>query len=345
MISVIASRLSLEEILAEPISLFRTIHQPIGTPSTFNDFIQLCQHQRTKDIISSLRGLSEPLEQKEYKTNNVWASSLSCVTGSSKSVIEQQNNLLVVDIDADDNMFLFDTERRRDFKTRLSLLPYVVYVSDSCRGNGIFVVIAVEQNDPRVFRRYFAAIEKDFADCGVKIDASCKNVNRLRFGSWDDGALLGKQLKEEGYVTTWTKELEPEPEQESRGCGNGTGMSQRPTDDFISELVDELLRAGWRFGGYDDWIKTAFALAGLGELGWELWHKVSRMSTGYKDEEDCRKKWNNIVKSRGAGTGKDSGDGTGILYIYSLAKKYLGPGWKWRTREKITSDVVKSIIS
>lgn len=94
------------------------------------------------------------------------------------------NNVIAIDIDADDNPTL-SVEQMKDIVKKL---PYVRYCAKSVGGKGIYCLIPFRKEfaNKDNFKEVFLSLQHDFAEMGIVIDKQCWNVNRGRYVSYDD---------------------------------------------------------------------------------------------------------------------------------------------------------------
>ncbi|KAA6336935.1 hypothetical protein EZS27_014944 [termite gut metagenome] len=140
-----------------------------------------------KQKIDTLRSM--PYETKEdknaitdYKRKNLVMYTVSGLFGKSRLLknLEHYNNIIAIDVDGDKN----PTLSLSDMKQRVNSMPFVFYSAESCSGKGIFALMALA-GDKSDFLDYFNALEIDFANVGIIIDSSCKDIPRTRYVSYD----------------------------------------------------------------------------------------------------------------------------------------------------------------
>ncbi len=101
-----------------------------------------------------------------------------------KENVVKINNIIAIDIDADDNPTLSVDKMKEIVKK----LPYVRYCSLSVGGKGIYCLVpfAKEFANKDNFKEVFLSLQHDFAEMGIIIDKQCWNINRPRYVSYDD---------------------------------------------------------------------------------------------------------------------------------------------------------------
>lgn len=173
--------------------------------TTIGEFLNPKQQHKFYESISAIRELCPNLEEKLRNKQSVDALKkrlpagiLSGVTenGIGENSLIELNNVLQIDIDAQDNPELYDWEAVKDM---LSRSPHVSYAGLSSTGLGVFALVPIE--DATYYKQYFDAIEEDFVKTkftiyqrqateptvlqGIKIDPAPSNPASKRFVSYD----------------------------------------------------------------------------------------------------------------------------------------------------------------
>ena len=127
---------------------------------------------------------SDPEAYKKRK------SELICILPSCTDCSARGNNasfkhtgLLQVDIDLDKNIHVTDWN---ELKHSIAKIPQVAYAGLSISGQGLWTIIPIFY--PEKHLEHFLFIEEYFKKFGLTIDASCKNVQRLRGYAFDPEA-------------------------------------------------------------------------------------------------------------------------------------------------------------
>ena len=101
-----------------------------------------------------------------------------------KDILEY-SNILAIDIDKCDNT---DIEIN-DLKQKIFELPYVFMISKSISGEGIYVLVLLE--DGRYTTEYYEYLAKLWNQkFNVNIDVQCTNIGRKRFISYDNEIMI-----------------------------------------------------------------------------------------------------------------------------------------------------------
>lgn len=193
---------------------------------------------------------------------------LPCVTISgtfahrSNDGLLKHSGLICIDIDGKDNPEYTTAE----LKEVCSFAPWVAYAGESVSGNGVFAVIPIAYSEKHL--EHFRAIQRDFEDFGIRIDAGCSEVSRLRFYSWDKQPYWNHEA--ETYERLW--EVERKPVQLPRET------PKEGTEAATLRMIDEIQRSRVDItGGNKDWFNIGCSLASeFGESGQAYFHAVSQ---------------------------------------------------------------------
>lgn len=152
--------------------------------------------------INDIRKVDKSTNHKLYNDlkDKLFAFTPSCVCKGEtlkKENVTHINNIIAIDIDADDNPTL-SVDNMKEIVTKL---PFVRYCAMSVGGKGIYCLIpfSKEYANKDNFKEVFNALQKDFKDMGITIDKQCWNYNRQRYVSydtneyWNDHCILYKK--------------------------------------------------------------------------------------------------------------------------------------------------------
>ena len=191
------------------------------------------------------------------------------------------STLLCIDIDKKDNM---DVDWFDDLKHEWHNIPQILYAGRSIRGKGWFAIFRIAYPDKH--EAQFEALKHDFANSGLIIDKACKNVNRMRFISYDPEPYINEDATL--YTKVW---VEPKQTYHSSSAYSGDDMEQVEKCCHIIEDRSIDITAT-----YDEWFHVGAALASLGECGRSLFHMVSSQNAKYKASE-TDKKFDNLLRN------------------------------------------------
>ena len=260
------------------IGYYSNVEDNVGTEISLHDFL-FCD--KYKEQIEYIRSISDEDVQKRLKLQLPMAtiSGTFAPTCKAENLVAHSTHLCI-DIDKKDNI---DVDWFDDMKYEWRNIPQILYAGHSIRGKGWFAIFRIAYPDKH--EAQFEALKRDFANSGLIIDKACKNVNRMRFISYDPEPYVNEDATL--YSKVW---VEPKPT---------THVSYSYGEDMEQvEKCCRLITAGGIdiTATYDDWFRVGAALASLGERGRNLFHKVSSQNEKYKAAE-TDKKFNNLLRN------------------------------------------------
>jgi len=187
------------------------------------------------------------------------------ISGIFKESVKNANllthsGLICIDFDA--------VENPAQLKAELSKDPYTFAALLSASGNGLAAIVRIEAD--RHLDAFNGLKTYYFRNYGQLIDASCKNVSRLRFLSVDP--LL--------FTNPSSKVFKEYPKKEAKPKVVNTVL----TGNEFDELIDRICRGGYDLtaGVYANYLSIGFALASeFGERGRENFHAVCAQNDKY----------------------------------------------------------------
>ena len=196
------------------ISYYRNVEDNVGTEISLRDFLFNDQY---KEQIEHIRSISDEGIQKCLKLQLPVAT----ISGTFAPTCKAENlvahsTLLCIDIDKKDNM---DVDWFDDLKHEWHNIPQILYAGRSIRGKGWFAIFRIAYPDKH--EAQFEALKHDFANSGLIIDKACKNVNRMRFISYDPEPYVNEDATL--YTKVW---VEPKPAYHSSSAYSGDDMEQ-----------------------------------------------------------------------------------------------------------------------
>lgn len=322
-----------KEILQQKIKIYENIFDKVGQEACLGQFLGPVSAWKKAEICL-IRSEKNEAIQKELK-KKLPCATLSCICGNEKSEILSQNKILCLDIDKDDNPWLANEEILKNTAYRIFNEKYVFAVSRSVRGQGLMVLVVIKDVDK--FGDYFKCLEKIMLEKhNVKIDSQCKNINRLRFVSYDEKIINGEWLKEdvEEFDEVIVEEenlfenIEINKENKKFDYDNANANTNDNTDIFlnndlfvVSTVMYLIMKCGYRADDYYSWLMDGFRLSVLGDKYYFLFRQLSRCSKGYKSDEACFKKWQNCLK-------ESKMTRSCLVHYFAEAKRHLGPEWR-----------------
>lgn len=139
----------------------------------------------------AVRNEKDPEKQNALKMAMpaLWSSCLLSGGSTSKYMVKH-TSLIVVDVDAKDNQHLTNFY---NLKNEICKIINVAYCGLSVRGKGYFLIIPIAYPDNH--KQHYQFIVKHFKLRGLNVDPVCKNINRLRFYSYDEQAYYNHNAK------------------------------------------------------------------------------------------------------------------------------------------------------
>lgn len=179
----------------------------------------------------------------------------------------QHSGLICIDFDAVEDVAQLKKDLERD--------PYTYAALLSVSGNGLAALVKIE---PEQHLQAFEGLKAYyFRNYTQLIDASCKNVSRLRFLSYDP--LL--------FHNPNAKTFKEYPKKAAKPKVVNTVM----TGSEFDELIDRICRGGYDLtqGAYANYLAIGFALASeFGEQGREHFHAVCAQNEKYDHKKADR---------------------------------------------------------
>lgn len=248
---------------------------------------------------------------KALKTQLLPCVSISARIKGTRKVenIYYHNPIICIDIDRADNPNITDWN---EVKQTIMKLPFVIYTSLSCRGDGVFCFVYYDNT--KNFLRVWKSLEHDFSQIGITIDKSCKDEIRVRFISYDSNGYLRKN------VEMYNKEIEYVEEQPIKQTTmNNNTLS---TDDYFTyKAIYYLIKeCNYRSDNYSEWLVDAFRLATFDYYGELLFMYLSQSSSNYSYKA-AQMKFKEAVKTTKMNK-------SCLSYYFGLLKSKLGSNWK-----------------
>lgn len=216
----------------------------------------------------ALRQATDPTEQRTLKDNLPACTISGLFASRSADSLTTATHLICIDIDAKDNTHIpdFDT-----LKEQIKACPYVLFCGLSARGKGYFCIIQIA--DHSKFLGHFLCLERDFRRAGIVIDNSCKNINRLRYASYDP----------EPYINLDAVAYDRIVEAPKRAIQAAVSGDQIRNAYRLGALTTLLNEQGKDITEqYQDWFLIACAITNeFKEAGRPMFHELSKNYVGY----------------------------------------------------------------
>ncbi|MDR1678651.1 MAG: PriCT-2 domain-containing protein [Prevotellaceae bacterium] len=261
----------MKNILDIQVSAFKNVRSKEPQTVYLYDWLVSNEH---KTLVETIRNTDDEAKRKSLKENlpAITPSGLFKVRGADQLV--SHSGFICIDIDKKPNA---DLENFPDLKTLIQALDCVAFCAQSVSGDGFYVLIPI--CNPEKHKEHFKHLQVAFAACGIEIDASCRDVGRLRFASYDEHPYINLEAKKYCGI------LEDNP-LSVNDINSQKGITQKRVEQLIDkiELLDIDITEE-----YKSWFAIGCSIAKeFGEAGRSYFHRISRIYQGYTTKETDR---------------------------------------------------------
>lgn len=168
----------MNSILNIEVSCFANFYTKTN-PKNIN-LLSWLKSNKYKDKVKFIRNIEDKAERDKIKATLPAITPSGLFSYCAKSDLIKHSGFIAIDIDPKGN------EHIRNFtelKSHLRNIPNVAYCGLSVSGRGYWCLIPIVYVDKHEL--HFRALEEIFKSFGIKIDAACKDVSRLRGYSYD----------------------------------------------------------------------------------------------------------------------------------------------------------------
>ena len=282
-----------------------------------------------KDTILELRNIKNEKRQKEYKMNNLCGVTISAILGENRNTnnVIQYNNVMCVDVDEEDNKELFSKFDIEDIKKMIFELDFVYCVCLSCRGKGFYFIVPIP--DSRYLEIYYTSMYYYLKRYNIHIDKHCKDVTRIRFGSYDENILIKRDFEIKVFDEISEEQINEKKRELESVRRIITHKKIKSRDEQIQELnrtVDYIIKKGYDTGEHwSEWANIGKYLKTLGEDGKTMFHRLSEVSSNYQGYDDVEKNWERFRQCQS----EDESFGK----FYTMVRNIYGNNWRKEMRE------------
>jgi hypothetical protein len=277
-----------------------------------------------KDVISELRQIPDEKQQKEYKMNNLIGVTISALLGENRTTnnVIQYNNIMCIDVDEEDNKVLFAKYDIEYVKQKIFELNFVYCVCLSCRGKGFYFIVPIP--DSKDINVYYTSMYYKLKKYGINIDRHCKDITRIRFGSYDKNILIKRDSEIEVFEEVSEEQINEKKREllkTQRRISKIQYDSHNEQLKYLAQTIDYLIHKGFDTGEHwAEWATIGKYLKTLGDDGRIMFHRLSEVSSGYNGYDDVEKNWNRFdkCKSEDEALGK----------FYTMVKNKYGENWR-----------------
>lgn len=258
---------------------------------TYFDWIK---YGTNKEDVLTYRGLKEsnPEKASEIKKAQPYVTP-SATFANGRKMSDMQEHTGIIHLDIDSQVPETTVEAIRNDRFTLA-------VHRSIGGDGICVYYKI--NPDKHAESFLALSEYVLDKYNLISDAACKNINRIRYISYDPKIYVNQDAHK--WTKTSVKKYEPK---DTNYVFNDNDI------DFILQQVKEQ-RIDLTSSSYYKYLRIGFALANkFGESGRDKYHLICSMSVDKYNERACNKQYDNCVQS--------AGHGVTIATLYYYAKE------------------------
>lgn len=223
----------------------------------------------------------------KYKSGKQKKEKLPAVTisgtfkeGRKDTDIKTYTNLLIIDVDQKDNSINLS-----QVKEKLKEIPQIFAYHHSVSGEGLALYFPVNKTK---YKESYEAITQMLAnDYGIVCDASCSNISRLRFISYDPDLYVNYGAEK------WTQYPEKEKQFTSKNY-DSLVFSENDIDYILQQIKDKHINIA---PDYYSWVRIGFAFAHeYGERGREYFNFISSFYHG-EQKQSPDKQYDICLKS------------------------------------------------
>ena len=246
---------------------------------TYFDWIK--EGMNKNDVLSYRNNkLSDPKKAAEIKRAQPYVTPSATFKGGRKMAdMEEHTGIIHLDIDSSVPESTINQIRNDRF---------TLAVHRSIGGEGICIYYKI--NPEKHIESFMTLSEYVLNKYNLISDPACKNINRIRYISYDPNIFVNDAAHK--WTKTTYKKNEPK---ETNYVFNDNDI------DFILEQVKDR-RVDLTSSCYDKYLRIGFALADqFGESGRDKFHLICSMGADKYDERACNTQFDNCVKSNGSG--------------------------------------------
>lgn len=276
------------------VSLFRNYRDPIPLRSIYLVDFLTKSNSKLRKSVDIIRSSSCDNTVRRLKSKLPAITVSGVFKARKKSELISHSGFICIDID---NVIDINS-----IKTSLIKDEYIAYMGVSVSGNGLFVVIQIE-NENNHEEHFDSLLDYFKSKHNIDIDRACRDVSRLRGYSIDDNFYLNP--KASVYCHKKNRNvIPPRPNYTSNNLDHSRFMTLL---DLINKTGEDITQHR------DDWVKIGYAIAGTyGETGRAYFHEISKNYNDYSTRETDRE-YNSYLRGS---------SNCSISTIFYIAKRY-----------------------
>lgn len=262
------------------------------------------EYERMRDTSTDEEAIRQAHEKvRDLKARTLFGATISGVFTPGTQKADDHNfkhsGIVCIDIDGKDN----PEKTPGEIMEQLRKMDCVLYASRSATGTGVFAFIPISEPDRHT--EHCLALSRLFADMGITLDESCKDITRLRYMSYDTEAFcrpeavtfrgLMKDPKERRATTG--NLFDPSTPHSTRNNATSTRIDPNSTEyestiRRVKLCVDEIEQRHIDLCPTNaEWQNMAFSFSALGEEGRTLFARVAEQHTGENRATPTQNNW------------------------------------------------------
>lgn len=277
-----------------PISVFKSAQSVDPVTVRLGAFLDSKRH---REQILRLRAIQDKAARDEQKKRLPAATISGVFARRAASAVTAYNGLVCLDFDAKENPGKSPAEMRgvlREFDE-------VAYAGLSVSGQGVFAVIATNNDDPAQHAAVVDLLGQVLEQYDLYYDRACKDVCRLRFVSFDAEAYWNPQPRlfdAKAMLTAHAATRDTVRRPRDRYIPHSPGSTDSTTEKKVRKYV-EAIEAGHLdiTDHYEDWMRLGMALAREFGPGGEIYfRRISALSPKF-DAAQCERKYTEFIRN------------------------------------------------
>lgn len=231
-----------------------------------------------KDAANKIRQTTDNKQRKFVKSNMLCITPSGIFSTRNSNGLIKHSGFICIDIDGKDNPHIKDWQ---ECKNALKDCKYIYYCGFSAGGNGIYILFKIAT--PENHKEHFLSIADFFIAYNLIVDTKCKDICRLRTGSYDASPIFN----ENSLIYEDKKIIQPI----KRIFINNKGSNS--TSKHVWNLIKIICKEKIDItDDYGDWYSIGQSLAShFGESGREMYHQISSISVKY-NIKNCNTQYN-----------------------------------------------------
>lgn len=288
------------------VSFFESVHGVAITIALVN-VLEWLTNGHFKSVINgqkSLQGLV-PLSPEWKAAKDKMKAWLECWTPScvirdgmkrGDANIEKMSGIMAFDFDlkdqTDKEFFL------KEFKGSMVLYPSVFYAGLSASGQGFFVLVLTDTDDPQRFKSTYQKMAKEFEQCGWITDPQASSLSNFRFVSYDPEPYLNYDVVP--YESVEPVKVDADFNAKASKAYETPSFEVRTVEEEYAHIEELIRTKGCSAWAYDreGWIKVGFAFVNtFGEQGRALFHEYSALCQEKYNATLCDRKYSELLRN------------------------------------------------